>query len=174
MVCTAGDYDSDTLHGKEELLAEYVQDDTDSDIERFLRNPHFVNLCHKNNFVEAPQWVAANLRPDGDRFTVSFVTVDDVEFIKWPRENLVHLIEHNSRIYHALSGVLGMHTAHALLKSREYNKIQAELSITQRQRSRTPKMSKTQERDQEHDGDIDDETVEEMQEMQQLQTLQKS
>jgi len=166
----AGDYDSEDIDmsvgkgkDKEDVLAEYV-DDTDSDIERFVRNPHFVNLCHKNNFVEAPQWVAANLRPDGDRFTVSFVTVDDVEFIKWPRENLVHLIEHNSRIYHALSGVLGMHTAHALLKSRKYNKIQAELS----QRSRTPKEDRKSER--EHDGDIDDEEeVEEMQEMQQIQ-----
>ena len=147
---------------------EIVENDTDSDIERFLRNPHFVNLCHKNNFVEAPQWVAANLRPDGDRFTVSFVTVDDVEFIKWPRENLIDLIGNNSNIYHALSGVLGMHTAHALLKSREYNKIQAEISNRESgQRSRTPRPR--EERD--HDGDIDegDEEAEEMQEMQQLQ-----
>merc|ERR1719474_918288 len=149
---------------KKEFLEMVVEDDTDSDIERFLRNPHFVNLCHKNTFIEAPQWVAANLRPDGDRFTVSFVTVDDVEFIKWPRENLVTLIENNSNIYHALSGVLGMHTAHALLKSREYNKIQAELSITRTRRD-SPKSGAEQ--NMENDGDIDEDEVMEMQEMNQ-------
>ena len=103
--------------------------ENDSDIGYFLQNPHFVNLVHKNQFIEAPQWLAANMKPDGDRFTVSFVAVDDCEYIKWPRENLVGLCADNPNIYHALQGIMGLHTAHALLKSREYNKIQQELSI---------------------------------------------
>eukprot|EP01084_Bolivina_argentea_P279060 477025_1 len=96
----------------------------EGDIGYFLRDPHFVNLCHKNHFIEAPQWVHANLKPRGHRFSVSFVAVDDCEYIKWPKENLIDLIEQNPDIYHALSGVLGLHTAYALLKSREYTKIQ--------------------------------------------------
>merc|ERR1712212_1355130 len=78
----------------------------ESDIEQFVRNPCFVNLCHKNQFIEAPQWVAANLKPDDERFTVSFLAVDDCEYIKWPKESLVQLIESNADIFHALSGVL--------------------------------------------------------------------
>jgi len=122
--------DMHSAHRMKGLREEFNMDDSnDSDIGYFLRNPHFVNLCHKNQFVEAPQWLAANLKPDGDRFTVSFVAVDDCEYIKWPRENIIELCAENPVIYNALQGVMGLHTAHALLKSREYNKIQQELSI---------------------------------------------
>eukprot|EP01084_Bolivina_argentea_P279061 477026_1 len=59
----------------------------DPDLAYFLTDPHFVNLVHKNQFIEAPQWVHAHLKPRArDRFTVSFVAVDDCEYIKWPKE----------------------------------------------------------------------------------------
>ena len=112
---------------KTSMMHSLIDDKDDSDIEHFLRNPHFVNLCHKNQFIEAPQWVHANLKPDGDRFTVSFVAVEECEYIKWPKETLITLIEANPAIYHALNGVLGLHTARALLKSRKYTKIQDDL-----------------------------------------------
>ena len=114
---------------KESVMHALVDDADGSDIQEFLWNQHFINLCRENQFIEAPQWVTANLRPDGDRFTVSFVAVDDCEYIKWPKENLIDLIDSNEKIYNALNGVLGLHTAHALIASRKYAKIQDELSI---------------------------------------------
>ena len=72
----------------------------------------------------------ANLTPSKeDRFTVSFIAIDDCTYIKWPKENLINLIQKNMKIYNALNGVLGLHTAHALIASRKYAKIQDELSI---------------------------------------------
>ena len=82
-----------------------------------------MNLCHPNQFIEAPQWIVTKLRPNNhDRFTVAFVAVDNCEYIQWPKESLIELMDSNKDIYHALQAVLGNHCANALLKSRQYRK----------------------------------------------------
>eukprot|EP01084_Bolivina_argentea_P030894 57198_1 len=95
------------------------------DLTQLLRDPNFVNLCQPNEFVEAPQWIIANLKPEKkEKSTLSFIAIDDCQYIKWPKEGLIKLMDNNKDIYNALQAVLGLDTAHALLKSREYRKIQ--------------------------------------------------
>ena len=67
--------------------------------------------------IIAPQWVSKNLNPEGTRFEVAFKCIDDIIYIKFPRESLVHLIHRNKNIYQAMQSVLGLHTARALLRS---------------------------------------------------------
>ena len=72
-------------------------------------HPDFVNVVRANEFIEAPQWVAHHLNPEEQRFEVGFRTLTDCVYIKWPRENLVQIIDSNPRIKNALQAILGVY-----------------------------------------------------------------
>ena len=88
------------------------------------RSQTIVNVVNENEFIEGPQWMASGqMDPEHHRFEISFLTLTDIVYIKWPRENLVQLCRKNHAIQTAVQSVLGLHTAKQLLRSIKYRRI---------------------------------------------------
>ena len=110
-------------------------DGIDATVMKTLLNPQSININNKNEFLEAPQWMYAELNPAKMRFEFELKALDDVCYIYWPRETIVDLINKNHELYVALQAVLGVQTAQLLIRSRqfsekrdEYTKLFAETS----------------------------------------------
>lgn len=81
-----------------------------------------INEYGRNEFLESPEWVKCDLKPDDNcRFQITFTTVNECVYIKWPRETLLALLEMegNNSLKLALRAVLGIQTARIWLRSIE-------------------------------------------------------
>jgi len=77
-----------------------------------------INQYGRNEFLEAPEWVKANLKPDDTtRFHITFTSMTECTYIKWPRETLLSLLKENHALKLALRAVLGIQTARIWLRS---------------------------------------------------------
>lgn len=77
-----------------------------------------INQYGRNEFLEAPEWIKANLKPgDNDRFHITFTSMTQCTYIKWPRETLLLLLKENHTLKLALRAVLGIQTARIWLRS---------------------------------------------------------
>lgn len=70
-----------------------------------------INRYTSNESPEAPEWIRANLRPESTRFKVSYLTANNIRYIKWSKEILSKLLEENIEIKNGLRAVLGIQTA---------------------------------------------------------------
>ena len=117
-----GHMDEELSELEVEAGSESFHDSVDSTIGKVLSNPNSINVCYENEFIEAPQWVAAGLNPEKMRIDTELIALENVTYIKWPRENLVDLIQRDYDIYVAIQSVLGLQTAQLLMRSREFAK----------------------------------------------------
>jgi len=81
------------------------------------RKERVLNVLHKNEILEAPEWVRSNLNPEGMRFNVSFITTTDVVYIKFTRELLAGILKHDPAIRSAVLAVLGIRVSELWLRS---------------------------------------------------------
>ena len=74
---------------------------TGGQVEVINKRGKVVNKYKANEFLEAPEWVRANLNPERSRFRVYFRSCDRVTLVRWSPYSPITLIKPSQHImYH--------------------------------------------------------------------------